>query len=40
MVPMGLSNEEIADVMNYVMNSWGNTQDKMVTETEVANIEE
>lgn len=40
MVPMGLSDEEVADVMNYVMNNWGNTQDKMVTEAEVAKIEE
>jgi mono/diheme cytochrome c family protein len=40
MTPMGLSDEEVADVMNYVMNTWGNTQDKMVFEAEVANIEE
>lgn len=38
MVPMGLSDKEIADVMNYVMNSWGNTQDKLVTEEEVAAV--
>jgi mono/diheme cytochrome c family protein len=35
MVAMGLSDEEIADVLNYVMNSWGNSQDKMVTTSEV-----
>ncbi len=40
MVPMGLSDEEVADVMNYVMNNWGNTQDKMVTEGEVSKVEE
>lgn len=40
MMPMGLSDAQVADVMNYVMNSWGNTQDKMVTEAEVAKIEE
>lgn len=40
MVPMGLSDKEVADVMNYVMNSWGNTQDTMVTEAEVAKIKE
>ena len=40
MVPMGLSDKEVADVMNYVMNSWGNTQDAMVTEAEVAKIKE
>ena len=38
MVPMGLSDKEVADVLNYVMTSWGNTQDKPVTEEEVANI--
>lgn len=38
MTPLGLSDDEIADVMNYVMNSWGNTQDNMVTEDEVAKV--
>ena len=36
MMPMGLEDQEIADVLNYVMNSWGNSQDKPVTEEEVA----
>ena len=40
MVPMGLSDKEVADVMNYVMNNWGNKQDKMVTEAEVAKVKE
>ncbi len=39
MTPMGLSDKEVADVLNYVMNSWENTQDKMVTEEEVAELE-
>ena len=39
MAPMGLENDEVADVMNYVMNSWGNAQDKMVTPEEVAAVE-
>tara|TARA_R110002124_G_scaffold6123_1_gene37415 strand:- start:162193 stop:162645 length:453 start_codon:yes stop_codon:yes gene_type:complete len=39
MTPMGLSDEEVADVLNYVMNSWGNTQEKMVTVEEVAAVE-
>jgi len=39
MSPMGLEDQEIADVLNYVMNSWGNTQDKMITEKEVNTIE-
>ncbi|CAZ97863.1 c-type cytochrome [Zobellia galactanivorans] len=39
MPSMGLEDEEIADVMNYIMNSWGNTSKKMVTVDEVAAIE-
>lgn len=38
MPPMGLSDEEIADVMNYVSNSWTNKSKKMVTSKEVALI--
>lgn len=38
MPPMGLSNQEVADVMNYVMTSWGNKQAKIVTEKEVTAI--
>jgi len=38
MPAMGLSNEEVADVMNYIMNSWGNKQSKKVTTEEVENI--
>ncbi|WP_025743188.1 c-type cytochrome [Aquimarina pacifica] len=38
MTPLGLEDEEIADIMNYIMNSWGNTQKKMVTTEEVAAI--
>lgn len=38
MPAMGLSNQEVADVMNYVMNSWGNKQKKKVTEEEVEKI--
>lgn len=34
----GLENQEIADVMNYIMNSWENTQEKMVTPEEVEAI--
>lgn len=36
MPSMGLSDEEVADVMNYIMNSWSNKQTKMVTVAEVA----
>lgn len=40
MPPMGLSNKEVADVMNYILNSWSNKNQKMVTEKEVASITE
>ena len=36
----GLDNEEIADVMNYILNSWGNKSSDMITEEKVANITE
>ena len=36
MPAMGLSDDEVADVLNYVMNSWSNKQTKMVTVSEVA----
>ena len=38
MAPAGLTNEEVADVMNYILNSWGNTAKKAVTPEEVAKI--
>jgi mono/diheme cytochrome c family protein len=38
MPPMGLTDEEVADVMNYVMHTWGNKQQKQVTEVEVAGV--
>lgn len=34
----GLEDEEIADVMNYVLNSWGNSSEKIVTIEEVEAI--
>lgn len=39
MAPLGLSDEEVADVLNYVMNSWSNTQEKMVTVQEVEAVQ-
>lgn len=39
MPPMGLTDNEVADVMNYVMNSWSNAQENMVTIEEVKAIE-
>jgi len=38
MPPLGLSNQEVADVMNYIMNSWSNKQKKMVTVEEVTAV--
>jgi mono/diheme cytochrome c family protein len=38
MPPLGLSNQEVADVMNYIMNSWSNKQKKIVTAEEVAAV--
>jgi mono/diheme cytochrome c family protein len=38
MMPLGLEEQEIADVMNYILNSWGNTSDKMVSPEEVAEV--
>jgi mono/diheme cytochrome c family protein len=38
MMPLGLEDEEVADVMNYVLNSWGNSSTKMVTAEEVGSI--
>lgn len=38
MPAMGLSDQEVTDVMNYIMTSWGNKQTKIVTVKEVAAI--
>ncbi|TGV00307.1 c-type cytochrome [Flavivirga rizhaonensis] len=38
MAAMGLSDDEVADVMNYITNSWGNKNDKIITEEEVSKI--
>jgi len=38
MSPMGLSDDEIADVMNYINHSWRNDYGKIVTEKEVHEI--
>jgi mono/diheme cytochrome c family protein len=39
MAPLGLSNEEVADVMNYINNSWGNSYGKEVTPLMVSEIQ-
>lgn len=40
MAPLGLDDQEIADVMNFITNSWGNTNNKLITEQEVSMIDE
>lgn len=39
MTPMGLEDEEVADVMNFISNSWGNSSDTIVTLEEVEAIQ-
>ncbi len=38
MANLGLYEDEVADVMNYILNNWGNSSDKIVTEEEVKAI--
>lgn len=40
MAPMGLDNHEIADVTNYILNSWGNRSDEIVTVEYVQEVKE
>ncbi|MGC1632276.1 MAG: cytochrome c [Gelidibacter sp.] len=40
MAALGLSDDEVADVMNYILNSWGNDDGKMVTTSEVSKIQQ
>tara|TARA_R100001369_G_scaffold20091_1_gene36607 strand:- start:85847 stop:86302 length:456 start_codon:yes stop_codon:yes gene_type:complete len=38
MTAQGLSDQEVADVMNYISNTWGNSSKKEVTEEDVKAI--
>ncbi len=38
MDPTYLNDEYIADVMNYILNTWGNSYDKMITEDYVGDL--
>lgn len=38
MARLGLTNTEVADVMNYITNSWGNENSILITEKEVSEI--
>ena len=40
MQDQGLDDDEIADVMNYILNNWGNESKDMITEEQVAIINE
>ena len=39
MAALGLTNKEVADVMNYITNTWGNKNDKIIMEDEVSKIQ-
>ena len=39
MLSQGLEDEEIADLMNYILNSWGNTYKAQITTEEVKKIQ-
>lgn len=38
MAPLGLSDKEVADVMNYINNSWGNNYSTMLTTEDVIKV--
>jgi mono/diheme cytochrome c family protein len=40
MPPMGLSNQEVADVMNYIRNSWSNKNSKMISLEQVQAVKQ
>lgn len=39
MVTQGLDDDEIADVMNYILNEWGNSFEKQITSQQVLEIQ-
>ncbi|RED43032.1 cytochrome c [Winogradskyella eximia] len=38
MTPLGLSDQEVADIMNYINNSWGNSIENFVTVKKVSEL--
>jgi len=38
MIRQGLDNEEVADVMNYILNEWGNETTDFITPNQVSKI--
>ena len=39
MAKQGLDDEEIADVMNYILNQWGNSFDAQITTQQVSEVQ-
>ncbi|OIQ29776.1 MAG: cytochrome C [Bacteroidetes bacterium MedPE-SWsnd-G2] len=39
MAPLGLSDNEIADIMNFITNNWGNTNNSLITAEEVSKVQ-
>ena len=39
MAYQGLENDEIADIMNYILNEWGNNSEEFITSTRVDKVE-
>jgi mono/diheme cytochrome c family protein len=39
MAKQGLDEEEIADVMNYILNQWGNSYDAQITTQQVSEVQ-
>ena len=39
MAKQELDHEEIADVMNYILNQWGNSSDKQITPLQVSEVQ-
>jgi len=39
MVNQGLDEEEVADVMNYILNSWGNKTENQITVAQVLEVQ-
>lgn len=39
MAKQGLDDEEIADVMNYILNQWGNSYDVQITTQQVSEVQ-
>jgi len=38
MAPMGLDDQEVADVTNFILNTWGNKSDKLITKQMVEKL--